>query len=362
MSELGRKLSLTLVALSDTLSRCWDSPEYRGKRHQDGILDQEVDKLALLLMQTWPKPLSPFTPVPGRHGPGPALPRYGRTGEYVYVCDVLEMFQEQVPPENRQFEVTRGFGPWRYFAPRMKVTQRERWARKYADELSPNYETFVTEFVSLIRELSPAQVIALGRHTSPNDTLKALQTLSGHLAAEAQAMLGSSGQPEQWWLHASNVQTLARVIHEKAITDRGHYTEAKRLIARRPDCMAKSAILSKRGGAEEIWEHSEIARFAEVADALSACAYVVWTASFIGVTQALGIPAGGAVPSDAEEEMQQALLKWTLARPTDGELNVAAMRKGDFAAAKMGVQNEFHRPLSKIGQTITGKLTETNVA
>jgi hypothetical protein len=362
MSELGRKLSLTLLAIADALSRCWESSEYQSKRDRDGILDQEVDKFALLLMHSWPKPLSPFMQIPGRHGPGPALPEYGKKGEYLYICDVIEMFQQQMPLENRQFEITQGLGPWRNFAPKMKVTQREKWARKYEQDLFPGYDAFVVEFVSLVRELSPEQVIALGRHTSPNDTLKALQSLAAQLTVRAQTMIGDSCRPEEWWLHACTTQTLAKVIYEKAITDRQHYEEARRIIARRPDGPAKKAILSRRVGSEEIWEHPEIAQFGQMAESLLACTGLVWTASFIGMTKVLGIPAGGMIPKNADQEMQQALMKWTIVRPTDGDINIVALQAGDFSSARAGLKKEFNRSLAKISLSITGRANETNVA
>src|SRR5947209_123181 len=93
--EVGEGVAETIEAVALCLSQCWLTQVYKSKRSKDGILDQEVDKISLLLIDSWArsdlKKFVPFAVVPGRHGPGPAL--RGAGNKHVYICDIIETFQ-----------------------------------------------------------------------------------------------------------------------------------------------------------------------------------------------------------------------------------------------------------------------------
>src|ERR1017187_10690806 len=104
-NAFGEQVAAALLGIGFGLSRCWDHAAYQSKR-KFGILDQEVDKFSLLLVQSLGQAdlrKAPFTVYPGRRGPGAAL--VTADGSLAYICDIIVDFQSQMPEEYQIFTV-----------------------------------------------------------------------------------------------------------------------------------------------------------------------------------------------------------------------------------------------------------------
>src|SRR5439155_14330683 len=123
--------------------------------------------------------------------------------KHVYICDVIETFQRSFPEKKRLFEIMDGEeGPWRYFEPQVTQTDWDRWKGEKVNGGRDREVRFLQDFGSLLKTLSPRQVISLGRHRSSAETREALLFLFGQFDKEFRRFLDNScGDVHSWWQH-----------------------------------------------------------------------------------------------------------------------------------------------------------------
>jgi hypothetical protein len=241
-----------------SLARCWEDPSYRGRR-RNGILDQEVDKASLLLIHTREKlnlRPSPFTMLPGLHGPGPAL--RGADGQPPrYICEVIQLFQGVIPAEHRVFSWSDPALPFQYFQPTLTRTDWDAWVER--QQGAAREVRSLADFSDLIRVLDVAEIVALGRHPNYKETCRALRTLladsrGGFLACLAQI----TDTYDRWWPPLSQAYERTRVASQKVSSDPDDYRNARRLIAEAVESPTKDAILSCRPDPNDIWLRPDV--------------------------------------------------------------------------------------------------------
>jgi len=307
--ELGEGVAETIESVALCLSQCWLAHPYRSKRPQDGILDQEVDKTSLLLINSWAhatqKKIAPFVVIPGRHGPGPAL--LGTRGRRLFICDVIEIFQKRLPEKYWLFEIVDGEGPWQSFEPTLKQTDWDWW--KQAEVRAGHSEDvqFLQDFASIIATLNQRHVIALGRHIDSEKTRRALDSLLSDLHQEFNDFLEScSTDGDSWWQHLNNAYERSRVVGEKAVSDHEDYRSAWLLVLNAPDTEAKKAILECRTGSDGIWGAKEVSSQSKKARGAHHFTTAVWAAMRVWA-QEQGVSLRGRRSHDPPQTVAETL-------------------------------------------------------
>jgi hypothetical protein len=309
--EVGAGVGETIEGIALLLSQCWLTQSYRTSRPADGILDQEVDKTALLFMNSWLhsdlKKKAPFAIRPGRHGPGPGL--RGTAGRFFYICDVIEEFQAKLPEKYWLFEIVDGDGPWRHFDPKLTHTDWDRWCDDKQRAGRDGEVRFIQEFGNLLRMLTSDQVISLGRHLSSDDTYRALLFLFGEFENGFKGFLNnSSGDAHSWWSHLDAAYESAREAFKKVGTDQDHYRTAWKEVRNAPDSDAKSAVLKCRPACDDIWGAKEVSSLSRKAGLAHHLATVIWAAVRLWA-QEQGVTLPGRRLHDPQETVPETLAK-----------------------------------------------------
>jgi hypothetical protein len=255
---LGTSLGESISTVALVLTSCWADPRYCRERASEGILDQEIDKSSLLLLNTVREadpsakyfPPSPFTIVPGRHGPGPALILSG--GKPQFICDFIESMQ-QCFPEGSVFHISRPTGTSRYFEPVVSRVAWDHWKAKkptHAVELVDQLGAILTKF-------SERQTIAFGRHPTPKDSREALNFLHRSFHTSLHAFLEvapcpSREPPADARGRLDDLHSIALSGYAKVTEDGRHYSAARGIVLDSDETAAREALLGCRGAWEDI--------------------------------------------------------------------------------------------------------------
>jgi hypothetical protein len=320
----------------------------------EGILDQEVDKAALLLLnaihQADPQgaffPASPFTILPGRHGPGPALLQ--ANGSALFICDFIDRVQECFP-EVKLFHINRERGVTRYFEPLLNMVAWDRWrARKSADATR-----LIEELVALCWHLTERQMIAFGRHPTPRDSQEGLRFLHRTFRATFVGLL-ESFDSNQRALETdlsramAELHSIAKTGYVKVTEDGEHYRQAREHILGAEANCAREAVLACRRAWEDIGRNREWRTLAPKSRAL----YQFATALRAAARKNCWIADDGSAQSP-EDELRLAAACWEsegaaagAALPVDqlatGDLNSCRDRLEECIEAVM--HSEFADP------------------
>jgi hypothetical protein len=336
-TAMGDAIADTLESVAFGLARCWWRSEYK-RRRQKGIIDQEVDKFSLLLINSSERLSKGFQIFPGRRGPGPAV--RGASGP-VYICDLIELFQKQIIPANRALFLTSGGeGDWRYFEPQLKPIDWDRWKERKGRRNQSIDSQFLEDFSSLIEPLSPDEVIALGRHPSPKWTVESLRFLASSFLKEYSALKsqlrafldGRLDEGDRLVFTAERCFRNAQVACEKISKDPEEYRKARLSIARASDTPAKRALLDCRVSPDEIWEDPAVRELIPKANSTNHLARVIWSTFLIWGRDRDHVNLHGRKASEAENELEGALTDWNT--DTLGltlSLPVEDLRKGRLA-------------------------------
>lgn len=303
-NQLGEQLAETLIEVAFGLSRCWWQRDYKNHRPK-GILDQEVDKFALLLVNT--KEImgiakGPVIIAQGRHGSGIALP--GTNGHLFYIGDLFEHFLGDLPMEKRLlcWQASED-GPWRYFEPRGTRTDWDGYRERMIENGDSHRLRIIEEFSVILEGLEPRQVIALGRHPNATETIRAIQKLQRQCKVEFLSFLEHcEGTHPIWSRHLCEAYEIAHVAHDKATSDRELYRTARQHVINVAESETKTAILRCRSGDQDIWENRAIREeLKPLCETLYLLMRIVWTAAQVWADRVGERIPGRRVPEPAAE-------------------------------------------------------------
>ncbi len=260
-ARLGAPLGEGLSAIALVLAACWQDPRYQQSRSGEGVLDQEVDKLSLLLFNAMKEAdpdgehfcRLPFTTIPGRHGPGPALAT--NRGRPQFICDVIQIFQK-LAPTLTLFNISRTSERSAYFEPRLTRVAWDQWrSRKSTAAVD-----FVEAVGGVFSKLSERQAIAFGRHPSLDDSREALRFLHRSFRSSTERLFSTVSTSTEFTPDVSDavsdLYSIGASGHAKVVSDPGLYTEA-RAIVRDGDSVAREPLLNSRGAWEDIGRDRE---------------------------------------------------------------------------------------------------------
>jgi len=352
---LGRAVAENIIRLAFGLSRCWENADYRKKRDEYGILDQEVDKFALLQVGVVDHAARKFGPhvqftetslayLPGRHGHGLGL--RGRPGlGPQYVCDIVANIQAAFPSSGPMlFSIRDGRGPWRLFEPMLRITEWDRWV---TDGTKYRYleSKVVGDMASLVHRFETGQIIALGRHISPEFTSKAMRWLFDDLRDSYELSIDNMDRPVgSWWHYLSQAHEDGLELSKKAGPDRRLYHEARRaIIQATEDSEAKAAVLECRPDDEEIWESVKVSTLIPACKALASFVEVVWSAVQVGAKlKRIPLPKNCRLADEAEDTLRSARKDWEQSPASDGiDIPVDCLLEARYGECRVALRREF---------------------
>jgi hypothetical protein len=355
----GPGIADAIIYTAFGLSQCWGTSDYmKGRR--DGILDQEVDKFSLLLANTFDKaeelqetncqfPKVPLQTYPGRHGPGLAL-RTKDPKKLAYFCDLIETFQGVMPKEYHLFSIKQGNGPWRHFEPLVKPMNWDTWRGatspgSHREQPPPAVSDLVDGIASAVRGFSPHQVIAFGRHITPQLTAKSIRWLFDRVREEFDSYLNDFGcRVGIWSSHLANLYENAREAQKKAVRDRPEYKYARSVLLAKPTNLATKAILEVRRAAEDIWDVEEVSKLIPICERTYCFTRILRATAHIWASENGHALSGRPIDSDPQLELDDALRTWEeVMGETFSSVLVGELRQGRVFENKQALVALFGR-------------------
>jgi hypothetical protein len=165
------------------------------------------------------------------------------SGEPIYTCGIIEFFQQAIPAEHHLFNIVASHGASKYLQPLVRSVDWQRWKQTPGKTGNPEEPAFIEDMGEIVREFTPQEVIALGRHTDHDMTVRSLRYLLRSLDTEFSGFLNDVDNAlESWRERLIESGDVADVAYQKITSDRMHYANARQAVLRSAVTKARETL------------------------------------------------------------------------------------------------------------------------